>query len=80
LQAPANVVGLEAADVAVKADLDLDAVVVEVVDANGAGFAFLLGPQSALHLIMHLIGALSMLEGTLERGATERVAEPTVRS
>jgi len=80
LQAPASIVGLEAADLAVKADLDLGAVEIEVVDAKGAGFAFLLGRPSALDLIMHLIGALSKLEVTPEDGAAETFPDRPVCS
>jgi len=64
----------------VKADLDLGAVEVEVVDAKGAGFAFLLGRPSALDLIMHLIAALSTLEVTPEHGAAEGLPDPPARS
>jgi hypothetical protein len=66
-----GVVGLEAVGVAVRADLSLTAIEVEVVDTSGAGFAFLLGPPSAVDLIGQLIGALSAMEGSL--GARERL-------
>jgi hypothetical protein len=66
-----DVVGLEAAGVAVRADLSLTAIEVEVVDTSGAGFAFLLGPPSAVDLIVQLIGALSAMEGSL--GARKRL-------
>jgi hypothetical protein len=41
-----GVVGLEAAGVAVRADLSLAAIEIEVVDTSGAGFTFLLGRQA----------------------------------
>ena len=66
-----GVVGLEAVGVAVRADLSLTAIEVEVVDTSGAGFAFLLGPPSAVDLIVQLIGALSAMEGSL--GARKRL-------
>jgi hypothetical protein len=59
-----GVVGLEAAGVAVRADLSLAAIEIEVVDTSGAGFTFLLGPPSAVDLIVQLIGALSAMEAS----------------
>jgi hypothetical protein len=72
-QTPEGIVELEAVAVAVKADFSLTAIEVEVVNTNGAGFAFLLGPPSAVDLVVQVIGALSAIEGRLE--ARERLNE-----
>jgi hypothetical protein len=66
-----GVVGLEAVRVALKADLSLTAVEVEVVDSNGAGFAFLLGPPSAVDLVLQVIGAISRRPSVSVNGAAE---------
>jgi hypothetical protein len=44
--------------------LSLAAIEIEVVDTSGAGFTFLLGPPSAVDLIVQLIGALSAMEAS----------------
>jgi hypothetical protein len=72
-----RVVGREAVGVAVKADLSLTAVEVEVVDSDSAGFAFLLGPPSAVDPVVQVIGALSTIEGKL--AAQKRLNESQLR-
>jgi hypothetical protein len=75
-QIPQSIVELEAVGVAVKADLSLTAIEVEVVDTNGAGFVFLLGPPSAVDLVVQVIGALSAIEDRLE--TRERLNEAQI--
>jgi hypothetical protein len=47
------------------------------IDSNGAGFAFLLGPPSAVDLVVQVIGALSTIEGKL--AAQKRLNESQLR-
>jgi hypothetical protein len=64
---------LHAVGAAVKPVRELSAADIEFVDANGADCAVRLGRPSMVELIVHLIDALSEVDGRL--GASERVRE-----